>query len=118
MELKGPTPILYVEDIEQTVRFYCDVLGFRCVNRTEGWVALEREEAEIMISLPNAHIPFKKASFTGSFYFRTNDVDSLWEELRQKTLIVYPIEPFEYGMREFALSDVNGYVLQFGQKIA
>ena len=24
---------------------------------------------------------------------------------------------FEYGMREFAIEDVNGYVLQFGQEI-
>jgi hypothetical protein len=29
----------------------------------------------------------------------------------------YPIEDFEYGRREFAIFDNNGYLLQFGQEI-
>jgi len=28
--------------------------------------------------------------------------------------VVYPIESFDYGMREFAIRDNNGYILQFG----
>jgi hypothetical protein len=31
--------------------------------------------------------------------------------------IVYPLEDFPYGMREFAIRDNNGYILQFGQEI-
>ena len=30
----------------------------------------------------------------------------------------YPIEDFHYGMREFAIFDNNGYLLQFGQPLA
>ena len=32
--------------------------------------------------------------------------------------VVYPIEDFDYGMREFAIRDNSGYLLQFGQPIA
>ena len=117
MPVRGPIPILYVTDMEQATRFYCEVLGFRCENRMEGWTSLQLDEAEIMLSLPNAHLPFEKPLFTGSFYFHTEDVDSLWERLREGTTIVYPLESFDYGMREFAIRDVNGYVLQFGQEI-
>jgi hypothetical protein len=31
--------------------------------------------------------------------------------------IIYPIENFFYGIREFAIEDNNGYCLQFGQEI-
>ena len=117
MKLSGPIPILYVRDVEESVRFYCDVLGFRCANRTDVWASLERDLAEIMISLPNEHLSFEKALFTGTFYFHSNDVDGLWERFRDKVTIVYPIENFEYGMREFAIRDINGYILQFGKEI-
>jgi len=117
MQIEGPIPILYVADIEQSIRFYCDVLGFRCASRLDGWASLQLDGAEIMVSLPNDHIPFEKPSFTGSFYFHAENVDKLWERLREKVAIVYPLENFDYGMREFAICDVNGYILQFGQEI-
>jgi uncharacterized glyoxalase superfamily protein PhnB len=118
MPLKGPVPILYVTDIEHTIRFYCEVLGFRCAGQFEGWASLHRDSAELMVSLPNEHLPFEKSLFTGSFYFHSDDVDSLWADLREKAPVVYPIENFDYGMREFAIRDINGYVLQFGQEIS
>lgn len=31
--------------------------------------------------------------------------------------VVYPIETFAYGMREFAIRDNNGYILQFGREV-
>jgi len=117
MRIKGPIPVLYVTDIEESLRFYCDVLGFRCTNRLDGWASLQRDEAEIMLSLPNEHLPFEKPIFTGSLYFHADNVDSLWQQLRDKATIVYPIEDFDYGMREFAIRDENGYILQFGQEI-
>jgi catechol 2,3-dioxygenase-like lactoylglutathione lyase family enzyme len=84
-----------VTDVETTVRFYCDVLGFRCANRFEGWASLQRDSAEIMLSLPNEHLPFQKSLFTGSFYFHSDDVDALWAQLRERIDVVYPIENFD-----------------------
>ena len=37
---------------------------------------------------------------------------------QDKARVVYPIENFFYGMREFAIRDNNGYILQFGQEIS
>jgi len=36
--------------------------------------------------------------------------------LKDKVRVCYPLENFEYGMREFAIYDNNGYLLQFGQE--
>jgi uncharacterized glyoxalase superfamily protein PhnB len=117
MKLTNLRPTMYVTDVAATIRFYRDVLGFECVSYTEGWAALRNGEVEIMISLPNAHLPFEKPLFTGSFYFNPEDVDSLWEQIKDKAPVVYPIENFYYGMREFAVRDNNGYCLQFGNEI-
>jgi len=38
-----------------------------------------------------------------------------YESLADKARIYYPSENFEYAMREFAIKDCNGYILQFGQ---
>jgi len=103
--------------MEKAVRYYCEVLGFQCENRFDGWASLRFDRAEIMLSLPNQHLRFDGPCFTGSLYFRSENVDSLWERLREKAEIAYPIENFDYGMREFAIRDLNGYILQFGKEI-
>jgi uncharacterized glyoxalase superfamily protein PhnB len=117
MKLEHVKPMLAVSSMDDTIRFYSDVLGFECVNRLEGWAAMRKDAVEIMISLPNAHEPFEKPTLTGSLYFSSDDVDALWEKIKDKATVVYPIENFFYGMREFAIRDNNGYILQFGQEI-
>jgi uncharacterized glyoxalase superfamily protein PhnB len=59
-------------------------------------------------------VPFDAPVFTGSFYFNVDDVAALWADLKDIVKIAYPLEAFHYGMREFAIYDNNGYMLQFG----
>jgi uncharacterized glyoxalase superfamily protein PhnB len=117
MTLENVRPVLYVNSIDETILFYSNTLGFECVKRLDGWAALRKDNVEVMISLPNAHEPFEKPMLTGSLYFNSADVDALWDEIKDKANVVYPLESFYYGMREFAIRDNNGYILQFGQEI-
>ena len=110
------TVCIFVSDQDRAKRFYTEVLGFKCASRMEGWACLERDGVEFMVALPNQHEPFERPLFTGSFYFRTDDVDCIWDAVKDKATIVYPIETFDYGMREFAIRDNNGYILQFGKE--
>lgn len=116
MKIAALVPILYTEHIKPTIEFYTTHLGFTCNNYDEetGWASLSNGDVELMLSTPNAHTGFTKPAFTGSFYFRTQDVDTLWERLKDAVQVCYPLENFEYGMREFAVYDNNGYLLQFG----
>jgi uncharacterized glyoxalase superfamily protein PhnB len=53
---------------------------------------------------------------TGSLYFYPDDVDAMWAQLKNSVTVEYPLQTFDYGMREFAIRDCNGYLLQFGQE--
>jgi len=112
-------PILWTENLEETIEFYTKVLGFTLLGKNDDWhwASLKKDDVQIMLSLPNEHERFHKIGFSGSFYFNVDKVDELWEELRTKTKVCYEIETFEWEMREFAIYDNNGYILQFGQPV-
>jgi uncharacterized glyoxalase superfamily protein PhnB len=55
--------------------------------------------------------------FTGSIHLDVN-VDELWESLKTRARVVYPIETTEYGVREFGLLDDNDYQLSFAEYVA
>ncbi|MFM1879299.1 MAG: hypothetical protein RLZZ241_2165 [Bacteroidota bacterium] len=119
MALKSLRPMLWTNQFEETLTFYTKVLGFTIGERNNewGWASLYKDTVHIMVAKPNAHTPFEKPIFTGSFYFNTDQVDQLWSQLKDKTNICYELEDFEWEMREFGIYDNNGYLLQFGQNI-
>ncbi|MES1217246.1 MAG: VOC family protein [Bacteroidota bacterium] len=119
MKIKQLTPMLQVDDLIATLDFYENVLGFTrdAYEPGWGWASLRKDEVAIMLALPNQHLPYHSSLLTGSLYLRTDDVNEWWNKLKDKVEILYPVEDFEYGMREFAIKDCNGYTLQFGQSI-
>ena len=117
MKLQNLTPILYTNDLNETLRFYRQHLGLECIAKEWEWARICNGTICIMISKPNQHLPFDKAHFTGSFYFETSAVEILWNQLKDEVRVAYPMEDFEYGMREFAIFDNNGYLLQFGKEL-
>jgi uncharacterized glyoxalase superfamily protein PhnB len=123
MKLNNLRPMLEAVDLQQTIKFYTELLGFKCgALYPEGedpcWTALYRDDVEIMFTLRNEHSVIEKPVMSGSLYLNVDNVDEAWEYLKDQTTIEYPIENFEYGMREFAIRDCNGYLLQFGQEIS
>lgn len=117
MRLTQLRPIIWTEKLQESIEFYTGILGFSLGEKNDDWLwaSLYKDDVHLMLSQPNAHTPFEKANFTGSFYFNTDDVEGLWEKLKDRASICYPIETFEWEMREFAIYDNNGYILQFGQ---
>ena len=117
MAILDLVPMLTVPGVAGAVAFYTGTLGFRCANQMDGWAVVERNGVELMFALPNDHIPFERPLLTGSLYLRANSVEELWADLKEKANVLYPMEDFSYGMREFAILDNNGYCLQFGQPL-
>jgi len=112
--------MLWTDDLEASVKFYTEVLEFECdaYDESWGWASLHKDLVQIMLARPNAHdTEYQRPGFTGTFYIHTDDVDAWWLKLKDKCRIVYPLESFEYQMREFCILDNNGYRIQFGSEI-
>jgi uncharacterized glyoxalase superfamily protein PhnB len=128
IEFDGVTANLMVEDVNEAVEFYRDVLGFELVMSVpeEGrydWAMISRGGAEIMLqsraSLAGEYPLFNESGIGGSLvlYFNVTGVDELYERVRGKAKPVIDIHDTPYGMREFAIEDNDGYVLTFAEEL-
>jgi len=113
-------PILWTDHLEESIIFYTQILGFTLQEKNDNlqWASLQKDDVVLMISKKNAHSKFNNIDFSGSFYFNVNEVEKLWLVLKEKADVCYEIETFAWQMREFAIYDNNGYILQFGENVS
>lgn len=110
-------PSLHARDLRDTIAFYKSKLGFRVTGLYPDdepvWCELRRGDIRLMFSrLPDAEEP----TLTGALYLWPEDVKALHAELVERGVVVERgPEVMEYGMREFAVRDPNGYLLEFGE---
>ena len=127
--MKQLSSILWTKNLEDTISFYESVLGFKGRSNFPNFVTLERELIQIMFVVPqyepedckdldNKLEFFPKPVLTGSIYIFTDQVDKLWQSVKDKATVKTAIENREYLMRDFSILDNNGYELVFGQDIS
>jgi catechol 2,3-dioxygenase-like lactoylglutathione lyase family enzyme len=108
-------PLLHVRDLQRSVAFYRDVLGFRVHGMfpedDPSWAGLHSGNARIMLSSREAGDP----AFTGAIYMYPDSIDDAWQRLRHDADVIEPLHVTEYGMREFAIRDPDGYRVNFGE---
>lgn len=118
-------PMLICRDVQASVRFYCDVLGFRVkdemadVGKT-GWASIECGRAALMLASPT-YVP-EAPTVDGRHpqaihYFYPRDLDAVHQRVEDAGWPVGAIEERFYGMREFEVVDPSGHVLCFGQDV-
>ena len=61
---------------------------------------------------------FSKPQLTGNIYIFTDQVDQIWNSVKDKVTIKSSIADREYLMRDFSILDNNGYELVFGEDIS
>lgn len=119
MNLDRLMPVLRTWDLPASIEFYQRVLGFELRGHLPErmWASLSYGSATVMLSGPNEHEGDQAPAFTGSLYFRVRNVDEVWARIKDQARVCYPVETFDYGMREFGIYDNNGYLLQFGEAV-
>ena len=125
------TANLMVKDMEKTIAFYRDVLGFDVAmsqpeNPPFAWVSMVRDGAGIMFATresfeadPDLEM-FKGMKIGGSLvmWIIVDDVKSIETAVQGKAEIVKRLTKQFYGMLELTIKDPNGYVLTFAQPVS
>ena len=118
-------PMLICRDVQESLRFYRDVLGFRVRGRMDdvgrnGWASIECGKAALMLASPT-YIPvpplIEGRNPQAIHYFYPRDLDAVRRRVIDAGWPAGEIEERFYGMREFEVVDPSGHVLCFGQDV-
>ncbi|QGQ94677.1 VOC family protein [Paenibacillus psychroresistens] len=107
---RGITPLSPSKDVEKTIQFYFDVLGFK----PNGYGGVIRGDVEILFYQTNDQ---KLAEWT-SFRIHVQGVEQLYETY-QSAGVVHPngkLSMKPWGNLEFAIIDLDGVCITFFEK--
>ena len=121
------TPNLVVSNVERSIAFYRDVLGFTVQTTVPeaspyAFAIVQSGSVEIFLNAPDpafAEYPaLKRHSFGGTLtlFIQVDDVRAAHEALKDRITIVMPLDTKWYGVTEFAFTDPDGYVITFAQQ--
>ncbi|WP_417390138.1 VOC family protein [Gimesia sp.] len=117
-------PLLFVEDIDVSVVFYTDKLGFEISMKWEPeeklmWCRLERGSASLMLqsACPDEDGVREERIKGVGFFFLCSDAQIMFEEFSAKGLNLEPPQIAFYGMNQLFLKDPDGYELCFQNQV-
>jgi len=113
-------PMIHVPDVRATVDWYKSI-GFTRVNANEecgemDWALLSWGNSEVMFSAGGR--PSAEQRREVDLYVHSDDVDALFQRLRDRVEIIEAPHSTFYGMREFIIRDFNRFWITFGQPAA
>jgi len=123
------TPNLVCRDIAASLAFYRDVLGFTISMSVPDaapyvFVGLERDGVPVFLNdVTAATEDFPSMATlppggTATLFFIVTEVDALHAVVAPKATVVMPLKTQFYGMREFAVTDPDGHVITFAQRVS
>jgi lactoylglutathione lyase len=125
-ELKKLTPNLVVSNVENSIAFYRDVLGFALTATVPDgspyvFAIVQSGSVEIFLNAPEPAIAeypaFANRPIGGTLtlYMEVQGIKDLYKRLQPRVPIVTPLERKFYGVTEFVIQDPDGYLLTFGE---
>jgi uncharacterized glyoxalase superfamily protein PhnB len=123
------TPNLLCRDVAESLSFYRDVLGFtikETVPETEPFVFVMLERDGVMVFLndikaaehdypPALQMP---RGGTAALFFVITGVDDLHGVVTSRANVIMPLKTQFYGMREFAVTDPDGHIITFAERVS
>jgi uncharacterized glyoxalase superfamily protein PhnB len=129
-QLKNLTANLVVSNVERSLAFYRDVLGFSVTTTVppEGgelafaWV--QAGDVSVMLNSRAAaaaeYPAFSERPIGGTLtlFVYVEGIRDAWASLKDRVKVVMPFEVKWYGMTEFAFEDPDGYTITFAEREA
>jgi catechol 2,3-dioxygenase-like lactoylglutathione lyase family enzyme len=113
-QLNEIVPVMISRELDRTEAFWRDRLGFTTRNRYPDYLIMRRDSIHLHFSLCTDCDPLRN---TSAAYVYVMGVDALYEAAR-KAGAVHPngtLSDKDYGMRDFAVLDVDHNQVIFGE---
>jgi predicted enzyme related to lactoylglutathione lyase len=124
MHLTGVSPVLLVADLDRSVAYYGERLGFECevYGEPPNFAAVNRDEVTILLALApesaNLVPHWQIVENMWNVYIRVDDADAAYAEVQDRGApIDYTIYDAPHGFREFGVQDPDGHDIAFGQPL-
>lgn len=134
MKFTDVTPNLIVSDIDRSVVFYRDVLGFSVVTTVPDqapfvFVWMQRDEISVFLNTVGSvkdtlpELAARPVGGTNTMFMiveagsPAEGIDALFAAVQPKARVIMPLKDQFYGMREFGIEDPDGYVIFAAQRI-
>jgi catechol 2,3-dioxygenase-like lactoylglutathione lyase family enzyme len=113
--------VLAVRNLEESTRFYIDVLGFRrdFGDGSDGWSFLSRDNFKVRLGeCPDAKPAGELGDHSYFVYLTVEGLDELHQELSARGApVASEPEDQPWGMREFSVRTPEGHRIRFGEPI-
>jgi uncharacterized glyoxalase superfamily protein PhnB len=125
-EFTSLTPSLVVADVDRSLRFYRDVLGFGVTQTVPDasplvFAIVRSGPVEVYLNAPGPafeEYPVLKERPIGgtlTLFIRVTGIRAAYAALQSQVNVVMPLETKWYGVTEFACTDPDGYVITFAE---
>ena len=117
-------PLLAVQDIDRSIEFYRDRLGFSIVGKADSegkifWCCLERDGASVMLQQADEEDGPAEGRGRGvTFYYVCNDADAIYGELSSRGLKLDAPRVAYYGMNQLFVPEPDGYAICFESPVS
>ena len=114
---KKISPMLAAADMEETVAFYHDVLGFTAMRKSAEYAILERDGQTIHFMKAASEEVMRCVRGHTEIYIEVSNIDSLWEHVKtfKNRYSIRDLFDRDYGMTEFHIEDPNGCLVFVGE---
>ena len=121
------TPNLVVDDIDTTLDYYMNLIGFfelihiDSENGKIDWALMACEDAEIMFQSRKSISPSipefnnEKIVEAAVIYIEMDHLKELYKRIKDKVTVIKKLHTTPYGIQEFIIKDCNGFILVFAE---
>jgi catechol 2,3-dioxygenase-like lactoylglutathione lyase family enzyme len=115
MKFEKSNPILYSKDVQNSLKYYTEVLGFEDSwewGKPPDFGGIAKDDVEIFFCLNGQGSPGTWIAII------VDDVDAYFNLIKEKgAKIISPPTSMEWRMREMLVEDPDGHIIRFGHRI-
>jgi catechol 2,3-dioxygenase-like lactoylglutathione lyase family enzyme len=114
------SPMLATANMDETLAFYQEVLGFSTVRQSQGYSIIQRDGLTIHFQRAADEQVLRSMKEHTEFYVEVRGIRALWEHVKvfKDRYKIRELFDRDYGMTEFHIVDPNGVLIFVGEVTA